>query len=274
MHELISEKLVPIKDSLLSRLENSWYAGPQRSVSNAAFVPMADEWFKSTRLNNLQNWNQFPCADVIMGCTHFIENLVVKHGLDGIQILPEEYAYYGLLGKHGTCAGNLEQNKPLIISLPSWRYADLRPEWPDILKECEEKNIDIHIDFAWLTVARNIDIDLGHPCIKSFGMSMSKYALEWNRVGLRWCRQRTMDSITMFNHYHGNPNNNVISCGAFMMQNIPRDHGWITHGKQHYNICAELDLVPTKIIHVALNSVTGMPCGIGRLFGESAPDHV
>jgi hypothetical protein len=275
MHELNNQpttKLVPINDSFLRGVKTQWFAQSQQTVTNEQFIALADKWFKSTRLNTLHNWDQFPNIDIIMGCTNFIENLIVKYGLDGIQILPEEYAYYGLLGKHGVPVGSLEANKPLIISLPNWRYADVRPEWAQVLEECQEKNIDIHIDFAWLTTAKDIDIDLGHPCIKSFCMSLSKYSAEWNRVGLRWSRQRHVDSITMFNHYHGVPNNNVVSCGAFLMQHIPRDYGWDTYAKQHYNVCKQFGLEATNIIHVGINPATKYPLGIGDFLGGVAPD--
>lgn len=268
---LITKKLVPIEDQFLLDLKKTWYSNSQRSVTNQQFIPLANEWFRSTKINNIQGWDSFPCMDVIMGCTHYIESFVLKYGWEGMQILPEEYSYYGLMGKHGSAAGELEPNKPLIISLPNWRYADLRPEWDSILKECEAKDIDIHIDFAWITTARDIQIDLDHPNIKSFAMSMSKYALQWNRVGLRWAKQRTMDSISMFNQYYGDVNSALTSCGAYMIDNIPRDYGWNTYGDLHVRACNDLQLLPTKLVHVAKSPETTEVVGIGSLLARSTP---
>lgn len=261
----VTTKLIPIQDPFLLGLKKDWFNQAHRPVNYAEFIMIADRWFKSTTLNDLQGWDTFPCIDVIIGCTHFIESLIIKYGRDGIQILPEEYAYYSLMGIHGTAVGNLKPNIPLIISLPNWRYADIRPEWPDVLKECEAKNIDIHIDFAWITAARDIVMDLSHPNIKSIGMSISKYALEWNRIGLRWSRQRTSDPITMFNHYHGDVNTNLTTCGAFMMKNIPRDYGWNTYSNDHYKLCKELNLQPSKLVHVAHASDYSGVLGIGQM---------
>lgn len=271
---LITKKLVPISDNLLVGLKNRWFHEPQRHITNQTFIPLANEWFQSTKINTITGWDKFPCVDVIMGCTHYIESFILKYGWDGMQILPEEYAYYGLMGKYGNEVGSLEPNKPLIISLPNWKYADLRPEWSDLLKECEQKNIDIHIDFAWITTARDIVIDLDHPNIKSFAMSLSKYDLQWNRVGLRWAKQRTMDSISMFNQYYGDVNSGLASCGAFMINNIPRDYGWNTYRNVHYQLCADLDLQPTKMIHVARSNETGDVLGIGRLLSVNTPSNV
>ena len=265
----VTKKLIPIEDKFLQSLKVDWFSQPHQVVNYTQFIPLADEWFRSTKLNDLQGWNKFPCVDVIMGCTHFIESFVLKYGWDGMQILPGEYLYYSLVGgKHGTKIGELTPNIPLIISIPDWRSADIRTEWPILLKECELKNIDIHIDFAWITAARDINLDLDHPCIKSFGMSASKYALQWNRIGLRWSRQRTADAITMFNHYHGDVNTNLTSCGAFMLNNIPRDYTWNTYGEAHHDLCRELNLNPSKLVHVAHANDYSAVLGIGQMLSK------
>lgn len=261
----LNEKLIPVVDSYMKELKENWYSKPQTIVKNVEFVPLADEWFKSTQINNLYGWDQFPCADIVMGCTHYIESIVIKYGWDGFQILPEDYAYYGLMGKFGIEAGNLKPNVPLLVSLPNWKYSDIRPEWDDVLKECEQKNIDIHIDFAWITTSKGIEIDLTHPNIKSFAMSMSKYNMQWNRIGLRWTKQRTMDSITIFNHYYGDVNNGIVSCGAYMLNNIPRDYIWNKYGEQYNQLCEKYTLIKTKLLHVAYIPGNDYPNGIGHL---------
>lgn len=264
----LSKKLIPISDSFLERLKSSWFEGKQKEVLHEDFLPVADSWFKSTKLNTLDGWNSFDCIDITMGCTHFIESLIIKYGWDGFQLLPDEYGYYGVMGKFGNEVGQLEPNKPLIVSLPNWKYADMRPEWEEVLKECESKNIDIHIDFAWITTAKNINIDLNHPNIKSFAMSLSKYALQWNRVGLRWSKQRTMDSITLMNKYYGDVNGALISCGAFMIDNIPRDYGWDVYGIQHAELCAKYNLIPTNVVHIVKNPADNLPYSIAETLSK------
>jgi len=261
-----TKKLIPIEDQHFKNLKANWFSQSHQTVDGANFIPVADEWFQSTKINNLAGWSAFPCVDVVLGCTHFIESFILKYGWNGIQILDHEYAYYGLMGKHGTPAGSLKPNIPMIVSLPNWQEANLRKDWPDILKECETKNIDIHIDMAWITAARDIELDFDHPNIKSFAMSLSKLSLEWNRIGLRWSKQRTMDSITIFNHFHGDVNTALTSCGAYMINNIERDYLWNHYGKNHYHVCTNLNLKPTKIIHVAQQELSVV--GISELILE------
>jgi hypothetical protein len=273
MSELITQRLYHLHDNFLMRLKNQWFTNSHPVIGYQKFIPIADAWFKSSKINTLVGWNEFSNIDVTMGCTHFIESLLIKHSRQ-IQVLPNDYAYYGLMGIHGTPLGSLRPEIPLIVSLPNWKAADIRSDWSAVLSECESKNIDIHIDMAWMTIARDIELDLTHPCIKSFAMSISKYSIEWNRVGLRWSRQRTMDPITMFNHYQGDINSSATSCGAFIMDQLPRDYAWETYRDKHFKICKDYHLTPTKMIHVAKQQ--DQVVGIARLLDldSSTPNQI
>ena len=51
-------------------------------------------------------------------------------------------------------------------------------------------------------------------------MGISKYALQWNRVGIRYSKQRKMDSITVFNKFYiHNCNDNLYDCARFCVEN-------------------------------------------------------
>jgi len=192
-----------------------------------------------------------PYVDITMGCTHYIESFIIgQQGIDNFQVLEDEYAYYSFLGKWGTPVGQLEPNKPMIVTLPHYKWGDLHPQWNDILNECEEKNIEVHLDMAWLTLSRGIEIDLMHPAIRSIGVGLSKLDLQWNRVGLRYTKQRQMDSITVFNKFYASHvNENLYSCGAYVANNINRDYWWNTYADKNLQISQETGLSQTKLIH-------------------------
>ena len=247
----LKKTLVPLQDSYLTELKEKWYSDPQKPIGHNEFIDMASSWFKSTKINDLQGWSKFPCVDVIMGCTHFIESLASKNKWN-IQILAKEYAYYSVMGKHSTAPKKLKEGIPLIVSLPNYYYGN-RPDWQEVLKECEQKDIDIHIDCAWVVAAKGFDFDFDHPNIKSFAMSMSKYNLTWNRIGLRWSRQRTMDSCSLISAQR-KYNELTTACGAFMIDNITRDYGWEKYGFLVQKICDKLNLKKTMYFYVLKDS--------------------
>jgi hypothetical protein len=271
VNNTLSKQLDPLRDDFLENIKHRWFNESHPVVKNSEFIPLLNEWFQSTKVNNLTGWHALGCIDVTMGCTHYIESFVLRHGWDGFQLLTDEYAYYSFMGKWGVAAGNLEPNKPLIMTIPHYRWGGMRPEWNDILRECEQKNIDIHLDMAWVTLSRNVEIDFSHPNIRSVGMSMTKYGLGWNRVGLRYSKQRTMDSITMFNHYY-QPDTNVAlsSCGAFCVDQISRDYGWNTYGQKYSKLCVDHAVNETSFIHV-VQTPQGQSLGCTRLLTNFTP---
>ena len=264
--EDLTKTLYPINDQLMISLKNNWFAKTQKNISHNEFLDKAQQWFKSTKVNQLTGWNAFPCVDIIMGCTHYIESLCSKNKWN-VQVIPKDYAYYSIMGKQPTEIGQLKPGVPLIISLPNWYHGDIHPEWTVILKECEQKEIDIHVDCAWITVAKDFNFNFDHPNIKSFAMSMSKYNMTWNRIGLRWSRQRTMDSCTLISTQE-KYNEATTSCGAYIMDNMERDYGWNTYGKYHNQICKELDLLATNSIYVVKDKETKEPYSIGKILSK------
>ena len=249
MSGTLSKKLHPISDDYLTGLKNKFYGESQKQITRNQFIGEADEWFRSSKLNDIRGWDKFPHKDVILGCTHFIESTCLRHGWK-IQRLPNEYVYYSMNGKRPTEINDLEIGVPLIISIPFWQYTDVHPEWETILKQCEEKNIDIHIDGAWMQSARNIEFDFDHPSIKSFAMSMGKgLDINWNRIGIRWTKQRTVDSITLMNQFE-QIHSTAINCGSVLMQNIGKDYAWEKYEDANKKIAESNQLEQTNHCHV------------------------
>ena len=129
----LTEKLHPISDNYIKKLKEEWYSSKQENPHKEKFINYADAWFKSSKLNDIRGWEAFPCKDIIIGCTNFIESVCLKYAWN-IQILPSEYSYYSLMGIKSTNLGQLKPKTPLIISVPSWKYCAVDPQWNDILK--------------------------------------------------------------------------------------------------------------------------------------------
>lgn len=244
----LSKVLTHVQDPKILQLKKDFFEQPQKNPSKNEFINTAQEWFLSTKINQLNVPASFKDVDIIIGCTQYLETICLKYRWD-IQVLPYEYAYYTVWGKQATLPGELKENTPLIISLPNWKFGNY-PEWNKILQECEQKNIDVHIDCAWLVCAKDIELDFDHPNIKSFGMSISKYLGTWNRIGLRWSKQRSMDTITMFN-LQNKWNDALTAVGYYYMNNIERDYGWNTYGIRYNELLKQYDLKGGNYYYVA-----------------------
>jgi hypothetical protein len=141
----------------------------------------------------------------------------------------------------------------------------------EILDECLEKEIPVHIDGAWLTCCRNIEFDISHPAIRSCGISLSKgLGLGWNRIGLRWTKSKIADSVTIMNEFNMNLRAPAM-IGLHFLRNLPPDYLWDRYSDSYYKVCKDFDLTPTNSIYLALRDE--QPVGISpliRYLNESA----
>ena len=154
---------------------------------------------------NLDNIELFPHKEIIIGCHHYLDGLMIKHGRENLQVLEHDYTYYQRLDpkRKWSIPGSLRPNTPLVIATPFPGYLGLHPQFEDILQEATEKNIDVHLDGAWLSCSTGITVDLDWSCIKSIGISLSKgYHASWNRIGLRYTRNEDLhDPITIYDDH-------------------------------------------------------------------------
>lgn len=229
----------------------------------ANFKQQFQQHLSQSTLNSITGFDSFARVDICLGCTQYIDDLHIKHP---VQVLEDEYVYHEKLrpGISYKTVDTLEPNVPLIISIPFSSIGKTHPRMNEILDICLAKNIAVHLDGAWITAAKNIHIDLRHPAIRTFAVSMSKgYGLSgWNRIGLRWTKDPVEDSISVMNDYI-QINTYSVVVGNYFLKNISPDHLWKTHGVNHFKICSDFGLIPSDTIHMATEH--GQVVGIAPL---------
>ena len=224
------------------------------------FKKEASSWIFGTALNNLSGIETFTRIDIINGCTQFIDNVYMQRLP---QVIEGDYRYHERLGNWSSHIGTLHKQTPLIIAMPFPQIGAPHIKMTDILDECAEKQIPVHIDGAWVTCCRDVDFNFNHPAIKSVGISLSKgLGLGWNRIGLRWTKETKADSITIMNDFRMN-NRALAMIGLHFVRQFPSDYLWNTHGDKYYKICKDFDLQPTNSIYLALKN--NNPVGVSPL---------
>ena len=213
------------------------------------FKQECEEWIFNSKLNNLKGIDTFTRKDVIIGCTQFIDNLYMQ---GPVQVLRGDYRYHERLGlAYVKDVGSLIPSIPLIIAMPFPSIGAPHQDIGEILEECRIKNIHVHVDGAWLTCSRSISFDFNHESIRSVGVSLSKgLGLGWNRIGLRWTKERINDSISIMNDFHME-NRMPIMVANYVLDNVSVDYLWKTHGHVNRKICKDFNLTPSNAIHMA-----------------------
>jgi hypothetical protein len=258
------ERPSPLTDSRIEKLQQELLPPTiDQDITDQIYLNFKKEmtdWLFQSKLNCITGFDSFNRVDIINGCTQFIDNIYMQGQL---QVLIGDYRYHNRLGNQGTRPGLLREGAPLVIAMPFPSTGDVHSEMKEILDECLQKEISVHIDGAWITCCRDINFDVSHPAICSVGISLSKgLGLGWNRIGLRWTRDNNVDAITIMNDFHMN-NRALAIVGLHYIRNLPPDYLWNTHGEHYYKICRDFNLTPTKSIYLALKD--GDPIGISPL---------
>lgn len=234
-----------------------------QNVNQDQFISQFDNWITNDKLNKLTGFDSFPVRYTCFGVTHFIDNLIMQYG-ENIQILEHDYYYYTRLwpNKSWVTTGNLIPNTPLLMAAPFPGFSILHPHMHVLLEEAKDKNVDVHLDCAWLPASKNIRLDFSHPAIKSFAISLSKgLALDWNRIAVRYSRtENETDAITIANKFNM-INEACLSIGYQYMQKFNMNFLWNKHGANYAKICKEFKVIPTSVIHTVKDPKTGKPLG-------------
>lgn len=231
-----------------------------------SFKTSFTDYITSSKLNSIVGLDKSLRSDIIIGCTQYIDDLHIRY--PDIQVLTHEYNYHVRLKPNliPCTVDTMCANIPLIISIPFSYYGGTHPDMSTILDRCVELNIPVHLDGAWITASKNIHIDFSHPAIVSLGISLSKgLGLSgWNRIGIRYTKDISEDSITVMNDHLQIPSVLVL-VGSYFIKNVAIDHLWNTHGQNHYKICSDFNLNTTDTIHMATkdNKILGI-CNLLR----------
>jgi hypothetical protein len=252
-----------VDDQIESLIQDVLNGKTDKDISDAVYQNFKKEmtvWLLQSKLNTITGLDSFDRVDIVNGCTQFIDNLYMQFQP---QIIKGDYKYHHRLGNWDMPVGLLKPNIPLIIAMPFPSTGDTHAQMKEILDEAQDKRISVHVDGAWLTCCRGINFDLSHPSIKSVAISLSKgLGLGWNRIGLRWTRQNTPDSVTIQNDFNMNLRAPAM-IGLHFIRNLPADYLWNKHGDRYYKICKDFDLIPTKSIYLAMRD--GYPVGVSPL---------
>jgi len=260
------ERPQTLSDIRIEQLQQEVLSGNlDRDITDRVYTNFRKEttnWLFGSKLNTLSGFDQFDRVDIINGCTQFIDTIYMK---GAVQTIKGDYRYHKRLNPDivYSVPGYLRPGIPLIISMPFPSTGGIHVNMKEILDECLDLAIPVHIDGAWYTCSRDIIFDVGHSAVCSIGISLSKgLGLGWNRIGLRWTKSTDADAVTVMNDFNMNLRATAM-IGLHYLRNLPVDYLWDTHGDCYRKICQDFNLTPTKAIHLALRD--GHPVGVSPL---------
>lgn len=236
------------------------------------FISKFEERIQQYQYVSIKGLENFEHKELIIGCQHFIDNLLLEHNIKNLQIFEHDYNYYKRLKTDikYTTLDSLEKGKPLLIAMPFPGHLGVHNQFKNILQKCDDMDIDVHIDASWLPASFNVDYDISNKCVKSVAMSLSKaFCMGWNRIGIRWSKQhKENDSISIMNKFNMIPKV-LYQIGCLYLENYALDYIIKTYKENYDKLCRELKLRPSNIIHAAFSIDRSKLYGVKQLLESS-----
>jgi len=218
-------------------------------------------WIQSNKLNNLKNLDTFDWISYSAGTSESFVNFTSRYNHRRFRTFKAEFVFHRLNCKNNSydfCHledDDIQQNDAVIISLPYSDIGDKHPKMENIIKQCDQKNVPVLIDCAYMILAKDIEFDFNHQCIDTVTFSLSKgfWGIDKLRLGIRFQRKDRDDNLDIFNKWKTVPLHS-LAVGENILKNFEPDWLWNTYGEKYYKICELNSLQPTKSICHAIGN--------------------
>jgi hypothetical protein len=211
-------------------------------------------WIQSTKLNNLIGLDNFNSKQYVHGTCQSFDFFYLSHTRKRMRCFKGDFAYHRLSWRDNFDWLYLEddiirEGDAVIMSVPFSDLGDIHPQTDFILNICDELDVPVFIDCAYMIIARDIDFDFNRECIQGVSFSMSKgfYGAEKLRIGLRLTRDYQDDPVEVFNSMQM-LNTVGVHVGQKIIDNYSVDYNTETYRDKQEELCNQLKIGYSKCV--------------------------
>ena len=203
------------------------------------FLSTYMEWMPST--HNLIGIEKYTHACFTQGTTESFAQFYIRYRNKRLRLAKGEYFYHQMMHGLWYASGidissldnfawlgdeEIKSDNVVLISVPFSDTGDIPDYLESLLTICDERNVPVMIDLAYVNIAKGLTINLEHPCIEYVVSSLSKvFPVEHHRIGIRLQREMFEDQIYVVNEENYNYINLLSAhLGAEMMKSFPADY--------------------------------------------------
>ncbi len=218
------------------------------------FLHTFREWIASSRLNRIEGLKRFTQMDLINGTTQTFDEAYYKYAGRRLRFFRGEYAYHRRVGLKWEFIGDspLAPGDFIIVSAPFCSDGRVPAGLDKILDEAHTLEVPVIVDCAYFGTCEGLELDVTHPAIESVSFSLTKgLGLGDIRSGIRFSNLEDQNPIRQQNIY----DHTVLAAariGLYMMERLGPDFIPLKYSEIQKQVCAELGLLPTPCMHLAL----------------------
>ena len=193
----------------------AWSINDKESIDHLSNI-QAEKGDRQLFLNDYRDWiaekknfigyAEYKHLDFCAGTTEAFGLFYYKHIDKRLRLLKGEYFYHWMMARNyfrNSAELGSEPIKPgdvVVMSCPFSGTGNLPPGFYDILKQCDEHNVPVMLDMAYIGISNMTQLDLSYKCIESITSSLSKvFPVENYRIGIRLQRKEYDDTLFAYN---------------------------------------------------------------------------
>ena len=169
-----------------------------------AFIKDYHEWFQEDI--DLPGIESFGNLDFVAGTTETFHMFYYKHMDKRLRLFKDEYFYHHMMRKNyfkdylDLDSNTLAKGDVVVMSCPFSGTGGIPNDFYNILKICEELNIPVMLDLAYINISNIRELNVDYKCIETITTSLSKvFPVETLRIGIRLERNLFDDPIHAYN---------------------------------------------------------------------------
>jgi hypothetical protein len=210
-------------------------------------------WIKSYSPSKILGLENYPHCAYSNGTSESFDKFYLNNSGKRFRCFKGEYLYHELSWRNN-CEwlyvedAPLDNNDALVVSFPFADTGNEHSEYKKVLRECEEKNINVLVDCAYFTISKDIVVDLNFSCITDVTFSLSKtFPIAHARIGLRLTRNDTDDSL--FVYQKSKYNNRIgMHIGQQLISNFAPDYILNRYREKQLQLCNDLEVTPSQTL--------------------------
>jgi len=250
------------------------YLVQKYAVNTHQFETLKQEYFERYKSflsspHNLNGLNLYKYVCFTQGTTESFSHFYIRYrNKNRLRLARGEYFYHQMIkGIYYSMRfdwledDELRSGDVLVISAPFSDTCDLYPNLEKILCECDEKEIPVLLDLAYINIAKDIEIDLSHPCIEYVVSSLSKvFPVENYRIGIILQKKMFEDPLYVINEPHYNYINMCsVYLGLGMMEYFEPDYIYDKYVNEQQIYCQKYDLEPARCVYFGIDKNNQYP---------------
>jgi hypothetical protein len=242
------------------------YISSQSQLDNeeikSKFLNTYKEWMFSTH-PKIKGWQDYNHLCFTQGTTESFAQFYIRfRESKRLRLAKGEYFYNqmmkGLWYKERFAWLGEDEIKPNDVVLISVPFSDTGavPDYLEqLLQECDEKNVPVMLDLAYVSLSVDQEIDLSHKCVEYVVSSLSKvFPVELYRIGIRMQRKKFEDQLYVINEKNYNYIN-ILSAhvGTKLMESYPADYIFNKYRPRQLQMCDKLGLEASPCVYFGID---------------------